>query len=310
MTRFAAIDCGTNAIRLLVADVVDGQLVEIVRHMRTVRLGEGIDSTGELSQAALERTFTAVEDYASEMHDLGVDIARMVATSASRDARNADQFTEGVRRRLEIEPEVITGAEEAELSFAGAVRGLPSAAIASPVLVVDIGGGSTEFVLGEDSRIQASVSVDVGCVRMTERHLPGDPPTTVEIANAVETIDATIDVALSQCPIDGIRSFVGLAGSVTTVAALAHGLSRYDAAAIHGSVTSLSQVERVTAELLAMTRNERAALPVMHPGRVDVIGGGALVLRQILRRLPVSTVIASETDLLDGIVYSLAAKVA
>ena len=309
MSRYAAIDCGTNAIRLLVADVIDGELVEVVREMRTVRLGEGIDATGEFTSAALARTFAAVDEYAALIDELGAESLRMVATSASRDARNAQDFVVGVRQRLGIDPEVISGQHEAELSFTGAVRGLPPIMLTSPVLVADIGGGSTEFVVGDvDSNgqhISASVSVDVGCVRMTERHLHSDPPSEAEIDETVATIDAILDQAFAQVSIDGVSSFVGLAGSVTTVAALAHGLDRYDPERIHGSVISLAQVEAVTESLLAMTRFERAALPVMHPGRVDVIAGGALVLRQILRRLPIHSVIASETDILDGIAYSL-----
>jgi exopolyphosphatase/guanosine-5'-triphosphate,3'-diphosphate pyrophosphatase len=308
VTRHAAIDCGTNAIRLLVADVVHGQLTEVERRMLTVRLGEGIDATGEFTPAALQRTFAAVEEYAADIARLGVRSTRMVATSASRDAGNAEDFISGVRDRLGVEPEVVAGTEEAELSFIGAVRGLSASLVESPVLVVDIGGGSTEFVSGnaEHGSISALCSIDVGCVRMTERHLHDDPPTAEQIQATVDTIDALIDQALMAVPVDGVQTFIGLAGSVTTVAALAHQLPTYDATAIHGSVVTKDQVEEVTARLLAMTKDQRAAEPVMHPGRVDVIAGGALVLRQILRRLPVDFVLASETDLLDGIVYRLA----
>lgn len=310
MTRFAAIDCGTNAIRLLIADVdPDGELHEIDRRMLTVRLGEGIDATGEFSAGALTRTFAAVEEYARRIEEVGVQAVRMVATSASRDARNADQFVSGVQQRLGVDPEVITGSLEAELSFLGAVRGLPG--LESPLLVADIGGGSTELVLGDAAaiRIEASYSMDIGCVRMTERHLHSDPPTPQEISHTEETIDLALAQALAQVPVDGTRCFVGLAGTVTTIAALAHGLPEYDSRLIHGLRTSTEQVEQVTTRLLHMTRQQRAAEPVMHPGRVDVIGGGALVLRQLMRALPVDEVIAGETDLLDGIVYSLAANV-
>ncbi len=311
MTRHAAIDCGTNAIRLLVADVLHGRLTEVERRMLTVRLGEGIDATGEFTSAALQRTFTAVEDYAADIQRLGVRSTRMVATSASRDARNAAEFISGVRERLGIEPEVVAGSEEAELSFMGAVRGLPSSLIESPVLVADIGGGSTEFVSGdaETGSISALCSIDVGCVRMTERHLHDDPPSAEQVQATVETIDALIDQAFAVVPIEGVRTFIGLAGSVTTVAALAHRLPTYDETAIHGCLVTQDQVEDVTARLLAMTKDQRAAEPVMHPGRVDVIAGGALVLRQIMRKLPIDFVMASETDLLDGIVYRLAEDV-
>lgn len=311
VTRYAAIDCGTNAIRLLIADVVDGRLTEVERRMVTVRLGEGVDATGEFSPVALDRTFTAVDHYAADIEWCGARVVRMVATSAARDARNAAVFVDGVRTRLGIEPEVVAGVEEAELSFVGAVRGLSGSSLASPILVVDIGGGSTEFVLGNGSTLEmtALCSVDVGCVRMTERYLHDDPPTPQQVASTVASIDRAVDEAFSRVPVDAVRSFVGLAGSVTTVAALAHGLSTYDSALIHGSVVTLDQVEQVTERLLVMTRAERAREPVMHPGRVDVIAGGALVLRQIMRRLPVGAVVASETDLLDGIVYKLAEEV-
>jgi exopolyphosphatase/guanosine-5'-triphosphate,3'-diphosphate pyrophosphatase len=312
VSRFAAIDCGTNAIRLLIAEVVDTRLVEINRRMLTVRLGEGIDATGEFAPAALERTFAAVDEYAAEIERSDVQSLRMVATSASRDARNADVFRDGVRRRLGVTPEVISGAEESELSFLGAVRGLGSSLLPSPLLVADIGGGSTELVLGNavSGDISFRYSMDIGCVRMTERHLHDDPPTTAQVAETVATIDHALDDALAEVPVGEVACFVGLAGSVTTVAALAHGLPAYDSAAIHGSRTSLRQVEAVTTTLLTQTREQRAAEPVMHPGRVDVIAGGALVLRQLMRRLPVDSVVAGETDLLDGIVYTLSEKVA
>lgn len=310
MSRYAAIDCGTNAIRLLVADVRDGQLREVDRRMLTVRLGEGVDATGEFAPAALQRTFAAVDEYAADIARYGVSDVRMVATSASRDARNAGDFVDGVRSRLGVDPEVISGFEEASLSFVGAARGL--AGLESPLLVADIGGGSTELVRGDASSLEldTSFSMNIGCVRMTERHLHSDPPTEEEVERTVTTVDQALDEALATVPVGDVRAFVGLAGTVTTIAAMAHGLPDYDAAAIHGLVTTLEQVEAVTDRLLGMTRGERAAEPVMHPGRVDVIAGGALVLRQILSRLPVQEVIASETDLLDGIVYSLARKVA
>lgn len=312
MSRYAAIDCGTNAIRLLIAEVVDDALIEVDRRMLTVRLGEGIDATGEFAPAALERTFAAVEGYAEQIQRSDVRAVRMVATSASRDARNAQVFIDGVRSRLGVEPEVVSGLEEAELSFIGAVRGLAASSLSSPLLVADIGGGSTELVLGDarTSAIEARFSMDIGCVRMTERHLHSDPPSDVEVAATVASIDRALDEALRVVPVDDVAAFVGLAGSVTTVAALAHGLPEYDAAAIHGSVTTTRQVDEVTERLLRMTRRERAVEPVMHPGRVDVIAGGALVLRQLLHRLPVDCVVAGETDLLDGIVYRLATHVA
>lgn len=309
MTRYGAIDCGTNALRLLVADVIDGELREISREMRTVRLGEGVDATGEFTPAALERTFAALDEYVRRIDGLDVSAIRVVATSASRDVRNADEMIGGFQRRLGVVPEVIDGLAEARLSYAGAVRGLPDGVGDFPVLVADIGGGSTEFIRGSGPRvdlIESSTSIDIGCVRMTERCLHSDPPTDDEIRDATGIVDAELDRAFRDVSVDSIRAFIGLAGSVMTVTAIAHGLTSYDAQQIHGSVTTRDQVGEVTDSLLRMSRTQRAVLPVMHPGRVDVIGGGALVLRQILSRLPVSCVVASETDILDGIVYSLA----
>ena len=304
----AAIDCGTNAIRLLVADVrPDGTLDERVRLMRIVRLGEGVDRTGEFAPLALERTFAALDEYADVMREHGVVRARFVATSATRDVSNRDAFVDGVHARIGIEPEVITGTEEAALSFTGAVRGLPSGAVALPALVVDIGGGSTEFVLGS-SGPEVSVSVDIGCVRMTERHLHGDPPTTDQITAAQVDIAAAVALAGRSVPFERAASFVGLAGTVTTVAAMAMDLPTYDPTVLHGSVISIEDVSRVAAVLLQMTRAERAALPYMHPGRVDIIGGGAMVLESAMRAAGAAEVTVSETDILDGIVYSLHSK--
>ncbi len=237
----------------------------------------------------------------------GVERARFVATSASRDASNTDDFMAGVRARIGVEPEVISGTEEAALSFAGAVRGLPAGLVSPPALVVDIGGGSTEFVLG-DTQPQFSASVDVGCVRMTERHLVGDPPTADQVAATWADIEAAVDRAARDVPFREARCLVGLAGSVTTVAAMAMDLPAYDAQLLHGAVIPVAAVTDVTARLLAMTRRERAALPFMHPGRVDVIAGGAMVLTAAMRAAGAEHVIVSETDILDGIVYRLAAE--
>jgi exopolyphosphatase/guanosine-5'-triphosphate,3'-diphosphate pyrophosphatase len=303
----AASDCGTNAIRLLVGQVdPDGSLREHVRLMRIVRLGEGIDRTGEFSQGALDRTFVAVDEYARVIAEAGVTRTRFVATSASRDASNREAFIAGVRHRLGVDPEVITGTEEAALSFAGAVRGLPPGLVTEPTLVVDIGGGSTEFVLGATEPIH-SASVDIGCVRMTERHLHDDPPTPEQIAAAWADIESAVAEAGRQVPLVEAACLVGLAGSVTTVAAMAMDLPEYDASVLHGSVVAAADVADVTSRLLAMTRAERAALPFMHPGRVDIIAGGAMVLLAALRAASADRVIVSETDILDGIVYRLSA---
>jgi exopolyphosphatase/guanosine-5'-triphosphate,3'-diphosphate pyrophosphatase len=311
MNRVAALDCGTNSIRLLVADVPagGGELTDVVRRMEVVRLGQGVDRTGRLAPEAIERTRLALADYAAVIKECGARRVRMVATSATRDAANAAEFREMVRETLGAEPEVVSGDEEARLSFTGAVRGL---AHPGPYLVVDIGGGSTEFVLGHAApaggpgAVDAAISVDIGCVRMTERHLHSDPPTGEEVGAAAADIRSVVDRALAA--VDGRRAatVVGLAGSVTTVAAVALDLPAYDPTRIHHSVLATGQVQRITADLLAMTRAERLAIPVMHPGRADVIGAGALILQIILERAGAGSVVVSEHDILDGIAWSIA----
>lgn len=296
--RVAAVDCGTNSVRLLVRDL-PGE--ELHREMRVVRLGQGVDATGSLHPDALERTRVALADYAATCADLGVARIRMVATSATRDASNRTDFVAMVEQALGVTPEVISGEEEAALSFAGATGDLIEGA---PFLVMDIGGGSTELVLGS-STVEAAYSMDVGCVRLTERHLVDDPPTARQIAGAREDIEAALDTALAVVPGALAATAVGLAGSVTTVAALALGLAEYDPDVIHHSRLTATQIDDVTELLLAMSRAERAELPVMHPGRVDVIGGGALVLQTVVRRLGLTEVLVSESDILDGIALSI-----
>ena len=301
--RVAAIDCGTNSIRLLIADVdAHGRLADVVREMVIVRLGEGVDRTGSLAPQAIERTRVALARYSDAIAAHAVDRVRMVATSATRDASNRADFAAMVRAELGVEPDVISGAEEATLSFTGAVSGLRS--LPGPLLVVDIGGGSTEIVLGDGGDLR-SHSMDIGCVRMTERHLRNDPPTAAQIADTVADIRAAIADAARDVPITKAATFVGVAGTVTTLAGIALGLDEYDPAAIHGSVLSAEQVHVVTARLLQMTHAQRAAVPVMHPGRVDVIGGGALVLRALVEESGAAEVIVSEHDILDGIALSL-----
>jgi exopolyphosphatase/guanosine-5'-triphosphate,3'-diphosphate pyrophosphatase len=304
MTRVAAIDCGTNSVRLLISSVgPDGTLSDVRREMRIVRLGEGVDRTGRLSGAALERTRLALVDYATGLVEAGVDRARMVATSATRDAANADEFRTMVTGVLGFAPEVVSGDEEARLSFAGAVDGL---AAPSPLLVVDIGGGSTEFVVGSPATgVDAAISVDIGCVRMTERHLRDDPPTAAQVAAAEADITAAVDRALAAVDARRAVTFVGLAGSVTTVVALALGLAEYQPEKIHHARVPVADVAEITGKLLAATRAERLATPVMHPGRADVIGAGALILRTVMERAGAPAVIASEHDILDGIAASL-----
>lgn len=281
MTRVAAVDCGTNSIRLLVADVdpATGYFTELDRRMRIVRLGQGVDRTGRLAPEALERTFDACRDYAAAIKELGAERIRFVATSASRDAENSDTFVRGVQEILGVEPEVVTGDLEAQLSFNGATKELVGADhLEKPYLVVDIGGGSTEFVVGDD-RVRAARSVDIGCVRMTERHLVldgavVDPPTPDRIAAIRADVAAALDLVEETVPISSAATLVGLAGTVTTVAAMALGLEEYDSEAIHHSRVSVERVRELTERLLASTHEERAAIPAMHPGRVDVIASG------------------------------------
>lgn len=313
MTRVAAVDCGTNSIRLLVADCdpETGELAELDRRMTIVRLGQGVDRTGRLAPEALERTFAACREYAAVVKEHGAERLRFVATSASRDAENRDEFVRGVLDILGVEPEVISGDQEAEFSFTGATKELKgSDHLARPYLVVDIGGGSTEFVVGDD-QVSAARSVDVGCVRMTERHLVrdgvvSDPPTDAQIAAMRADIEAALDLAEETVLLREARTLVGLAGSVTTVSAIAQELPEYDSQAIHHSRVSRDRVREITEWLLHSTHAERAAVPSMHPGRVDVIAAGALVLLSIMDRIGAEEVVVSEHDILDGIAWSVA----
>jgi exopolyphosphatase / guanosine-5'-triphosphate,3'-diphosphate pyrophosphatase len=314
MTRVAAIDCGTNSIRLLIADVDrdSGSLTDLLRRMEIVRLGHGVDKTGVIAPEAMARTLAQAREYASQCSELGVQRVRFVATSASRDASNAQEFVAGVREAFAafgIAPEVITGHEEASLSFRGATGDLQADGIPGPYLVVDIGGGSTEFVRGTD-QVEQALSVDVGCVRMTERHLRGDPPTPAQIAAATSDIEAAIDRVADVVDFQGISALVGLAGSVTTITAHALRLTMYDVDKIHLSQLPATQIIDACTSLLSMTRAERAALGFMHEGRVDVIGAGGLVWRTIIQRLQrdvgITSVVTSEHDILDGIALSIA----
>ena len=313
MTRVAAVDCGTNSIRLLVADAdpATGELVDLDRRMTIVRLGQGVDRTGRLAPEALQRTFAACREYAAIIKEHGAERLRFVATSASRDAENRDEFVRGVLDILGVEPEVISGDQEAAFSFTGATEELAGGDhLPKPYLVVDIGGGSTEFVVGDD-RVGAARSVDIGCVRLTERHLVrdgvvSDPPTEAQIAAMRADIEAALDLAEQTVPLREARTLVGLAGSVTTVSAIAQELPEYDSEAIHHSRVSHERVREITEWLLRSTHAERAAVPSMHPGRVDVIGAGALVLLSIMERIGAQEVVVSEHDILDGIAWSVA----
>ncbi len=316
LVRVGVVDCGTNSIRLLVADIdrATGALTDVLRRMEVVRLGYGVDRTGRIDPEAMTRTVAMAREYAAQCEAFGVTAVRFVATSASRDAANAADFVAGVTdafAAFNTSPEVVSGDEEAWLSFTGATGDVAAAGIDGPYLVVDLGGGSTEFVRGTTS-VEAARSVDIGCVRMTERHLHGDPPTDTEIEAATADIDAAMADALSVVDVSAVRTLVGLAGSVTTVTAQAWSLPTYDPRRIHLAVTPAVRMRAAARELLAMTRAQRAARPFMHPGRVDVIGAGALMWDIVIREVQVRsgrgeslTVVSSEHDILDGLALSL-----
>lgn len=310
--RLAGIDCGTNSIRLLIADFDGGRLRDVHRETRIVRLGQGVDATGEFAADAIARTRVALTDYAALIKEHGAQRVRMVATSAARDVANRDTFFAMTAEVLgAVQPgavaEVITGAEEAELSFRGAVGELDSAT--GPFVVVDLGGGSTEIVVGGDA-VTASYSADIGCVRLTERCLHSDPPTPEEVAAARQVVRERLEVALGVVPVAGAKTWVGLAGTMTTLSALAHDMTTYDSAAIHLSRVAGDDLLSVCERLIGMTRAERAALPPMHEGRADVIGGGAIVVEELARELRaragIDELTVSEHDILDGIVLSIA----
>ncbi|BCK53288.1 Ppx/GppA phosphatase family protein [Nocardia wallacei] len=312
--RVAAVDCGTNSIRLLIAEVgADKRLTDVHREMRIVRLGQGVDATGELHPEAIERTRVALHDYVDRMVDAGVTRVRMVATSATRDARNRDDFfamaaTELGRVVPGAQAEVITGDEEARLSFAGSVDELSSAE--GPFVVVDLGGGSTEVVLGDSTGVESAYSADIGCVRITERCLRGNPPTPEEVASARFFASQRLAQAFGVVPVERARTWVGVAGTMTTLAAVALDLPEYDSEQVHLTRMSLEQVRAVCNRLIAMNHDERAALGPMHPGRVDVIGGGAVIAEvladELARRAGIAELIVSEHDILDGIAASVA----
>ena len=305
MSTVAAIDCGTNTIKLLIGTHWAGGLDVKVREARMVRLGQGLDASGVFAEEALDRAFAAIDEYAALIRDHGVERLRFVATSASRDAGNAHLFTAGVRERLGIEPEVVSGAEEAELAFDGVVRNLRHEPD-PPVLVVDIGGGSTELISGSSVTEPPSGahSMDIGSVRMHERHLRTDPPTMDEVAACARDIDDHLDA--SPVPVSGAATVIGVAGTITTIAAGVLDLPAYDRDAIDQAVLPVDEVHALVDRLMAMTVNERLALPWMHPGRADVIAAGGLILSRVLRRADVEVLVVSESDILDGIAWSLA----
>lgn len=313
--RVAGIDCGTNSIRLLIADVIEDdegrtRLLDIAREMRIVRLGQGVDATGNLAPEALERTFAAVDEYAALIGTHGAQHVRFVATSATRDAGNRDEFIAGVRQRLGVVPEVIEGSEEAQLSFAGAVSVRPPADD-EDILVIDLGGGSTEFVVGNAGGVRGAVSIDMGSVRYTERFLTDDPPTADQIAAAEAEANRQLDTVLDMLPIRDVDRVVGVAGTITTVTAHVLDLHSYQPDAIDGADLPIGLIEAAASEFLGFSRRRREQLPYMHPGRVDVIAAGSLIYRTILLRVAeatgdrVRTAVASEHDILDGIALGL-----
>ena len=301
--RVAAIDCGTNSLRLLIADVDGYNFREVHRDMRVVRLGQGVDKNKAFAPEAIERTLAVTAEYAALIRSKGVEKIRFCATSATRDATNRDLFIDGVRDILGIAPEVIPGTEEAALSFLGATKELGQEL--SPFLVVDIGGGSTEFVLG-NTDVSAARSVNIGCVRMSERHLTAQPPTAQQVAAAIGDIDAAILDAGSHVDFSAAQTLIAVAGTATTVAAAALDLIDYDRYAIHLSRIPAAKVHEVAEMFAAMTRDEIAALGYMHPGRVDVITSGSLVLSRVMTLTGAKEFVASESDILDGIAWGLA----
>jgi len=312
MARVAAIDCGTNSIRLLVADVdrTGAMVRDVHRDMRIVRLGQGVDATGRLAPPAIERTRVALADFTAILRSSDAERIRMVATSATRDAANKDDFFAMVRATLGAEAEVISGDEEAVLSFAGAVRDLDPAG--GPFLVVDVGGGSTEFVLGtaDGAGVTAAASVDIGCVRLTERCLRSDPPTAAELVAAERLVREVFEAAFDAVPVAEARTWVGLAGTMTQLSSIVQRLPTHDPSLVHLSRLSHHQLRAVSAELLGMTHAQRAANPAIHPGRVDIIGAGSLIVRlladELYARAGIRELVVSEHDILDGIALSIA----
>jgi exopolyphosphatase / guanosine-5'-triphosphate,3'-diphosphate pyrophosphatase len=310
MTRVAAVDCGTNSFRLLVADVdpAAGTLSDVDRRTEIVRIGQGVDATGRIADVALERTLAVARFYAAVLADTGAERVAVVATSALRDAADPGAFTAGIRDILGVEPRIVSGDDEARLAFAGAVRALPRHE--GPALVVDIGGGSTELVLGERAYgpLQAR-NVDIGSVRLTERHLHSDPPTAAQIERARAAVVEAVDEAAEVVELGRTRTLVGVAGTVTTLTAHALTLPTYDAAAVDGAVLPVTVLRAACEDMLARSRASRAGLPYVEQGRVDVIGGGALIWSEMLDRVHreagVREVVTSEHDILDGVAWSL-----
>ena len=304
MKRVAAIDCGTNSIRLLISDIdtSTNTATDVVREMRIVRLGEGVDKTNAFSPRALERTFKAVDEYEKLLVKHNVEHVRFVATSATRDAQNKAMFIKGVIDRLRIVPEVIAGVEEAALSFDGATRSLRQKHSA-PFLVIDLGGGSTELVIG-DKEPTGAYSMDVGCVRMTERHTPGGNPTKAQEEAIRTDVRNAIKVAGTKVDWKKAQTVVGVAGTVTTVAAHVLNLKTYDPEVLHGAIITAEQISQTAQDFISLTPAQRGALPYMHEGRIEVITAGSIVLDEVMKGIGAKNLIASERDILDGVTWS------
>jgi exopolyphosphatase / guanosine-5'-triphosphate,3'-diphosphate pyrophosphatase len=308
MAPVAAIDCGTNSIRLLIADHgPDDVLVDLDRRLEVVRLGQGIDATGEFHPDALTRTFAVVDQYATLIANAGIASAdiHFVATSAARDARNRQEFFDGIERRLGVVPDVISGDDEARLSFTGALSTMRPKA--EPVLVTDIGGGSTELIVGTaEGEIGQAISLDIGSVRLTERFLRAGPPAPGDLDRAIGYVDEML--AGSGIDLAQVRTWIGVAGTITTLAGVFLKLSQYDRSKVHGSVMPRTELDRLLNRLATMTVEEIRRLPSMHPQRADVITGGAVVAARIAHAVSAEDLIVSETDILDGIALALLAR--
>ena len=304
MKRVAAIDCGTNSIRLLISDIETSTntATDVVREMRIVRLGEGVDKTNAFSPRALERTFKAVDEYDKLLIKHNVEHVRFVATSATRDAQNKAMFIKGVIDRLRIVPEVIAGVEEAALSFDGATRSLRQKH-SSPFLVIDLGGGSTELVIG-DKEPTGAYSMDVGCVRMTERHTPGGNPTKAQEEAIRTDVRNALQVAATKVDWKTAKTVVGVAGTITTVAAHVLNLKTYDPDVLHGASITAEQISQTAQDFITLTPAQRGALPYMHEGRIEVITAGSIVLDEVMKGIGAKNLIASERDILDGVTWS------
>jgi exopolyphosphatase/guanosine-5'-triphosphate,3'-diphosphate pyrophosphatase len=305
MTKVTAIDCGTNSIRLLIAESkLGGGLIDIERRTEIVRLGQGVDATGEFHPDALKRTFAVVDAYASLIEKAGVPPERIhfVATSATRDAGNRDEFFDGIRQRLGVTPDVISGDTEARLSFTGALSRVEPEG--EPVLVIDVGGGSTEFIVGSAAgRMHSAISLDIGSVRLTERFLKVSPPAPDDLGRAAGHVDQMLDGA--GVDFGSMGSWIGVAGTATQLAGVYLELAEYDRDRVHGATIPLADVQRLLERLAGLTVEQIRALPSMHPNRADVITGGTLVLARVAARLHVPDLIISESDILDGIALAL-----